>query len=228
MNADTPLRILIVEDEIKLAALLRDYLVNEGYEVELRDNGEGVVEAVRSDPPALILLDLMLPGVDGLTICRELRSFSQVPIIIESARVEEIDRLIGLEIGADDYICKPFKPREVVARVKAVLRRSLLGFAPPSLPGLQIDGDKMQATIDGHSLQLTQAEFRLLQTLVNQPRRIFSRQQLLDAIYDDYRVVSDRSIDSHIKNLRRKLASYLPDHDPIHSVYGVGYRLELP
>lgn len=227
MNSDKPLRVLIVEDEVKLAELLRDYLLNEGYEVEMRHSGDGVVDAVRNDPPAMVLLDLMLPGVDGLTICREVRVFSEVPIIMVTARVDEIDRLLGLELGADDYICKPFKPREVVARVKAVLRRSVLGFEKPLLSGLHLDTEKMEATVDGKPLTLTQAEFRLLQKLIDNPRRVFSRQQLLDAIYDDYRAVSDRSVDSHIKNLRHKLADAMPEQDPIRSVYGVGYKLEL-
>lgn len=228
MNSDKPMRILVVEDEVKLAELLRDYLLNDGYEVAMCHRGNGVVDVVRDHPPALILLDLMLPGVDGLTICREVRAFSEVPIIMVTARVDEIDRLLGLERGADDYICKPFKPREVVARVKAVLRRSAIGFDKPVLPGLHLDTAKMEATVDGKPLTLTQAEFRLLQKLVAQPRRVFSRQQLLNAIYDDYRVVSDRSVDSHIKNLRRKLVEHMPGGDPIHSVYGVGYKLELP
>ncbi len=227
MSSDKPLRVLIVEDEVKLAELLRDYLLNEGYEVEMRHSGNGVVDAVRNNPPAIILLDLMLPGVDGLTICREVRTFSDVSIIMVTARIDEIDRLLGLDLGADDYICKPFKPREVVARVKAVLRRSVLGFEKPLLPGLHLDAERVEATVDGKSLSLTQAEFRLLQKLVDNPRRVFSRQQLIDAIYDDYRVVSDRSIDSHVKNLRHKLAEVMPEQDPIQSVYGVGYKLEL-
>ncbi len=227
MNSDKPLRILIVEDEVKLAELLRDYLLNDGYEVEMRHSGDGVTDTVRNDPPAMILLDLMLPGVDGLTICRQVRAFSEVPIIMVTARVEEIDRLLGLEMGADDYICKPFKPREVVARVKAVLRRSAIGFEKPVLTGLHLDREKMEASVDGKPLALTQTEFRLLQKLVDNPRRVFSRQQLLDTIYDDYRVVSDRSIDSHVKNLRHKIAERIPEQDPIRSVYGVGYKLEL-
>lgn len=228
MNSDKPLQVLIVEDEVKLAELLRDYLLNEGYEVEMRHSGDGVVDAVRNNPPAMILLDLMLPGVDGLTICREVRAFSEVPIIMVTARIDEIDKLLGLDLGADDYICKPFKPREVVARVRAVLRRSTIGFEKPLLPGLHLDTERMEATFDGKSLTLTQAEFRLLQKLVDNPHRVFSRQQLIDAIYDDYRVVTDRSIDSHVKNLRHKLAEVMPEQDPIRSVYGVGYKLELP
>ncbi len=227
MSGDKQPRVLIVEDEVKLAELLRDYLLNEGYEVEMRHSGDGVVDAVRNDPPAMILLDLMLPGVDGLTICREVRAFSEVSIIMVTARVDEIDRLLGLELGADDYICKPFKPREVVARVKAVLRRSVSGFEKTLLPGLHLDTERMEASVNGKPLTLTQAEFRLLQKLVDNPRRVFSRQQLIDAIYDDYRVVSDRSVDSHIKNLRHKLAEAMPEQDPIRSVYGVGYKLEL-
>lgn len=220
-------QILLVEDEVELAELVRDYLLHEGYEVTMRHSGDGVIEAVRLNAPDMILLDLMLPGTDGMTICREVRRFSEVPIIMVTARVEEIDRLLGLELGADDYICKPFKPREVVARVKAVLRRTLLGTVKSGGKGLQLDTDTFTASYDANKLDLTTAEFRLLAALHSRPGRVFSRQELLDAIYDDYRDVNDRSVDSHIKNLRRKFAEHLSEGDTIHSVYGVGYKLEL-
>lgn len=224
MPPDSP--ILIVEDEPKLAALMRDYLIAAGYATQCLDNGLQVVPAVRASEPRLILLDLMLPGRDGLQVCQELRSFSAVPIIMITARVEEVDRLLGLDLGADDYICKPFSPREVVARVKAILRRSpqLLVTAPARL---LIDEDRYQASLDGVALDLTPLELRLLRTLAQSPGRVFSRDQLLDRIYSDHRVVTDRTVDSHIRNLRRKLEQVCPGEQLIESLYGVGYGFQL-
>ncbi|NHA13706.1 response regulator [Thioalkalivibrio sp. XN279] len=220
--------ILIVEDEPKLAALLAEYLQAAGFTARVLGDGNAVVPEVRSRPPALLLLDLMLPGRDGLAICRELRGFTQLPIIMVTARVEEIDRLLGLELGADDYICKPFSPREVVARVKAVLRRQGGGGAVQGGPvaGLNIEPQAWRAELDGHKLDLTPVEFRLLETLAAHPGRVFSRAALLERIYADHRVVSDRTVDSHVKNLRRKLGEAAPERELLHSVYGVGYRLE--
>jgi len=171
--------ILIVEDEPKLAALMRDYLEAAGYTTRCLDNGLHVVPAVRAHEPRLILLDLMLPGRDGMQLCQDLRGFSAVPIIMITARVEEVDRLLGLELGADDYICKPFSPREVVARVKAILRRSpqLLGTGAPRL---LIDEARYQASLDGIALDLTPLELRLLNTFARAAGRVFSRDQLLD------------------------------------------------
>ena len=174
-----------------------------------------------------MVLDLMLPGRGGLEICNETRSFSDVPIIMATARIEEIDRLIGLELGADDYLCKPYSPRELVARIKAIFRRIDFiqsGTATPT--GLEIDQDRMEVRFDGHKLNLTTVEFRLINYLAASPGRVFSRVQLLDKLYDDYRVVSDRTVDSHIKNLRKKLFDITPDRDVIKSIYGVGYKLE--
>ncbi|MBO4969414.1 MAG: winged helix-turn-helix domain-containing protein, partial [Pseudomonas sp.] len=176
--------------------------------------------------PRLILLDLMLPGRDGLEICKELRDFSAIPVIMITARVEEVDRLLGLDLGADDYICKPFSPREVVARVKAILRRSPQ-FEQVARARLQIDEAQYRASFDGVALDLTPVELRLLNTFARAPGRVFSRDQLLDKLYSDHRVVTDRTVDSHIRNLRRKLAQASPGHDPIQSLYGVGYKLEL-
>ncbi len=180
---------------------------------------------MRQHSPDLILLDLMLPGRDGLEICREIRTFSSVPIIMVTARIEEIDRLLGLELGADDYICKPFSPREVVARVKAVLRRSEKNSAS-QLTGLQLDEACYRATLDSVELDLTAVEFKLLQFLAVNPGRIYNRQQLMDRIYPDERIVSDRTIDSHIKKLRRKISDVSALKELIHSVYGVGYKFE--
>jgi two-component system, OmpR family, response regulator BaeR len=227
-----PAEILVVEDEPKLAALLVDYLHAAGFATRVIADGLEVVPAVRATPPALVLLDLMLPGRDGLEICRELRGFCAVPIIMVTARVEEIDRLLGLEMGADDYICKPYSPREVVARVRAVLRRQAQAGAraadpgAPPVPGLVIAPEAYRAVLDGMSLDLTPVEFRLLETLAASPGRVYSRAALLERLYDDHRIVSDRTVDSHVKNLRRKLGEAAPARDLIHSVYGVGYRLE--
>ncbi|WP_431703369.1 response regulator [Pseudomonas sp. BR20] len=224
MNDEQP--ILIVEDEPKLAALMRDYLEAAGYTTLSLDNGLHVVPAVHAHEPRLVLLDLMLPGRDGMQLCQDLRGFSAVPIIMITARVEEVDRLLGLELGADDYICKPFSPREVVARVKAILRRSPQ-LLDTSAPRLQIDEARYQASLDGITLDLTPLELRLLNTFARAAGRVFSRDQLLDHIYSDHRVVTDRTVDSHIRNLRRKLEQVCPRETPIESLYGVGYRFQL-
>jgi two-component system response regulator BaeR len=217
--------ILIVEDEQKLAQLLADYLKAAGYATHRIAEGTPVVDWVRTNAPTLILLDLMLPGRDGLDICREIRGFSAVPIIMTTARVEEIDRLLGLELGADDYVCKPYSPREVVARVKAVLRRTAV--APEHRTGLlELDEASLRARASGREVELTAVEFALLKTLYAAPGRIFSRDRLMDRIYRDHRIVSDRTIDSHVKKLRRKLAALVPERELVHSVYGVGYRYE--
>ena len=217
--------ILIVEDEEKLARLLADYLNQSGFETQWLADGLAVVPWVRSHMPDLILLDLMLPGKDGLEICKEIRSFSTVSIIMITARIEEIDRLLGLELGADDYICKPFSPREVVARVRSVLRRSG-GQMATSSQELILDILRHKATLHGHELDLTAVEFKLLNFLYSNPGRLYSRAQLMDRIYPDERVVSDRTIDSHVKKLRRKIAAVAPEMELIHSVYGVGYKFE--
>lgn len=221
-------QVLIVEDEPKIAGLLRDYLQQSHYKTHWIDNGDEVDEWFRNNNPDIVLLDLMLPGKDGLAVCRELRSHSQVPIIMVTARVDEIDRLLGLELGADDYICKPFSPREVVARVKALLRRVEMTRANPATAyhGLAIDKEKFSASCQGQVLDLTPVEFRLLALLASQPGRVFSRDQLMNKIYVDGRVVSDRTVDSHVKNLRQKLQDAVGTDDIIRSIYGVGYKLE--
>jgi two-component system response regulator BaeR len=220
--------VLIVEDEPKIAKLLQDYLQQLHYQTHWLDRGDAVDDWCKDNSPDIVLLDLMLPGKDGLTVCRELRSQSQVPIIMITARVDEIDRLLGLEIGADDYVCKPFSPREVVARVKALLRRTQMTKSDPTAAyrGLTVDDEKFSAAIDGHTLDLTPVEFRLLALLASQPGRVFSRDQLVNRIYLDGRVVSDRTVDSHVKNLRQKITDTIGSDDFIRSIYGVGYKLE--
>ncbi|MCP5196243.1 MAG: response regulator [Gammaproteobacteria bacterium] len=219
--------ILIVEDEPKIAQLLRDYLQAAGFQTQWLDHGDLVIEAIQCAAPDLLLLDLMLPGKDGLTLCRELRGFSDLPVIMVTARVEEIDRLLGLELGADDYICKPFSPREVVARVKVIFRRiDRINHASPET-GFAIDEERMQIRCGNRPLDLTPNEYRLLAILLRRPGRVYSRDVLLDQLYDASHDVSDRSIDSHIKNLRKKLAAIEPDRTLIHSIYGIGYKLEV-
>jgi len=217
--------ILIIEDEEQSAGVLADYLRLENYQTHLLTDGLPAVSWVRDHKPALILLDLMLPGKGGLDICKEIRSFSSVPIIMTTARVEEIDRLLGLELGADDYICKPYSPREVVARVKTVLRR-VANVSTPLDTGLKLDESCYRATLNGHDLHLTAAEFRLLNYLAAHPGRVYNRQQLLNNIYQDERALNDRAIDNYIKNLRKKISAVNKDCELIHSVYGAGYKFE--
>jgi two-component system response regulator BaeR len=222
--------ILVVEDEIKIAEILQDYLVKAGYRVFCLDRGDPVVSYVRQKQPALILLDLMLPGMDGMEVCREVRKISDVPIIMITARVEEMDRLLGLELGADDYICKPFSPREVVARVKAVLRRV---YAPPADKTLvagevTLIPETHQVLVGGHELKLTPCEYNLLKTLLSHPNRIFSRHELINIIQGYNFEGYERTIDSHIKNLRKKIAGCLPGKGVISTIYGVGYKLNAP
>ena len=218
-------RIVVIEDDATHAMLLADTLADEGFQADLVDNGAAAAARVREVNPAAVLLDVTLPGKDGFTVCREIRAFSTVPLIMITGRVEEIDRLLGLEIGADDYICKPFQPREVVARVRALLRRAIDWREPAGNDGpLWLDEAALGARWKGTRLDLTAVEFRLLKTFGANRGRVLSRTQLLDAIYVDYRIVSDRTVDSHVKNLRRKIAEACPGANPIESVYGVGYR----
>lgn len=216
--------ILIVEDEIHLAELLQDYLLREDYQVSMLHTGSGVVDYVRTHDIDLILLDLMLPGVDGLDICKSIRSFSQLPIIMTTARVDEIDRIIGLEIGADDYVCKPYSPRELVARVKVQLRR--IDPQSPDQQHLTLHGDSLNLAIGQHTIELTSVEFNLLEQLLNKPGRIYSRDQLMNAAYSDDRIVSDRTIDSHIKKIRQKIKQLDSQREYIHSIYGRGYKYD--
>jgi two-component system response regulator BaeR len=223
---NAPATILIVEDEEKIAGLLKDYLETVGgYRTHWVARGDEAVRAFEESKADLVLLDLMLPGISGLEVCKAIRARSQVPVIMVTALVEEIDRLLGLELGADDYICKPFSPREVVARVKAVLRRSARAAGERAHPGLQVDTGRHRASVNGITLKLSPVEFALLAHLSAHPGQVFSRDQLMDAIYSDYRVVSDRTVDTHVKNLRRKIADASPGIELIESVYGVGYRL---
>jgi two-component system response regulator BaeR len=227
MNAD----IFIVEDEPELAALVADYASAAGYRPTVFGDGALALDAIRRAPPALVVLDLMLPGLDGLSVCREVRGFSDVPIVMVTARVEEIDRLLGLETGADDYLCKPFSPRELMARIKAILRRA--GPAAAATPMVDVDAAARRIRIHGRALELTPTEYGILAALARRPGQVFSRAQLLDAARDssgnlDASLdVADRAIDSHVKNLRRKLDAVLPGVEAIHAIYGLGYRFDL-
>jgi two-component system response regulator BaeR len=218
--------ILIVEDEPKLALVMVDFLRASGYAPRWVANGLEVKAAVAKHMPQLIILDLMLPGRDGRDVCRDLRRESDVPIIMVTAQVEEVDRLLGLEIGADDYVCKPFSPLELVARVKAILRRARIEAQPESGP-LVLNEAQLQATYRGIAIELTAIEFRLLTTLASRPARVFSRNALMDQLYTDGRIVDDRTIDSHVKKIRRKFEAIAPGEEIVQSVYGAGFKLIL-
>ncbi len=222
--------IAIVEDEASIADILDAYLRREGFATQCLHTGSIAAAWLEANAPDLILMDLMLPEIDGLTLSRAVRGRGETPIIMVTARVEEIDRLLGLELGADDYICKPFSPREVVARVKAVLRRT--GTAAPAGAGagagaIEIDEAAMIVRLHGARVDLTPTEFRLFHALARRPGRVLSRANLLDAVSDRDKDVFDRSVDSHIKNLRRKLSAASGGEEIIHSIYGVGYRVEV-
>ncbi|MDO6567626.1 response regulator [Alteromonas sp. 1_MG-2023] len=227
----TQKHVLIVEDEDKIAQILVEFLALEGFTSTVLNEGTHVVDTVKKEAPAAIILDRMLPGMDGLTICKSLRRFSMVPIIMLTARVDEIDRLIGLEAGADDYVCKPFSAREVVARIQAVLRRSTQQISSDASTDklefrhIELDMSRFECAVDGKTIELTPVEFRLLKTMMTKPGVVYSRDQLMELAYEDGRVVSNRTIDSHMKNLRQKLMA--PEHtSPIHAVYGIGYKVQ--
>ena len=223
------MNIVIVEDEDKLAAILSDYLVKAGYTTHIIADGTIALQEIKLLNPELVLLDIMLPGTDGISLCRKIRKDSNVPIIMTTARAEEIDRLLGLESGADDYICKPYSPREVVARVKAVLRRGKDFPAQKTTDAnFSVNIEEAMVNISDKKIELTAVELKLLQTMADTPGRIYNRNQLMSRIYPDNRVVSDRTIDSHVKKLRQKLAALDAESEYIHSVYGLGYKFEYP
>tara|TARA_Y100000746_G_scaffold151332_1_gene129709 strand:- start:1211 stop:1882 length:672 start_codon:yes stop_codon:yes gene_type:complete len=220
--------VLIVEDEKKLADILIAYLNKEQFRVTHYESGNGVSDWVKNNQPNIILLDLMLPDVNGKDLCKEIRQFSTVPIIMVTAMIDEIDRLIGLELGADDYVCKPFSPKEVVARVKAVLRRSEGDFNQGEIyDAFEVNDETYSIKLHGDRLDLTPVEFRLLKMFIQSPGRVFNRDQILDNIFEDGRIVLDRTVDTHVKNLRHKLKTASPEHDYVRSVYGIGYSFEI-
>jgi two-component system alkaline phosphatase synthesis response regulator PhoP len=220
--------ILVVEDEMKIARLVRDYLQHAGFEVLVAGNGESALSSVRGAKPDLVVLDLGLPGRDGLDVTREIRRTSNLPIVILTARGEEADRIVGLELGADDYVVKPFSPRELVARIRAVLRRT-----DPSSGGVrevlragdvEVDLPRMRATVAGRPVELTPTEFELLAALVREPGRVFTRGQLLEALHGVSFESYERAIDAHVKNLRRKIEPEPGRPRYLLTVHGVGYR----
>jgi len=231
---------MVVEDEAELAELVADYLRQAGFEVEVYNQGQVAFNAIRRRPPDLLVLDVMLPGMDGITMCHAIRQSSELPIVMVTARSDELDRLMGFKLGVDDYLCKPFSPRELVARVQAVLRRQQLqqqvtGYAADSktnaFPVLALDEGRQRICYAGEPLSLTPYEYILLKVLMSQAGRVYTRAQLQDHLHSDNFDIADRVIDTHVKNLRRKLrdATARPDHhDWIPSVYGVGYRFEWP
>ena len=220
--------ILVVEDEMKIARLVRDYLEHAGFTVILAGDGGAAISAARGHRPDLIVLDLGLPGRDGLDVTRELRRTSGVPIVMLTARGDESDRIVGLELGADDYVVKPFSPKEVVARVRAVLRRTATARAGgPELlrvAGVEVDGPRMRVSVEGRPVELTPTEFQLLSTLVREPGRVFTRSQLLDAVHGVAFESYERAIDAHVKNIRKKIEPTPSRPRYVLTVHGVGYR----
>ena len=221
-------RILVVEDEMEIARVVRDYLLDAGYQVTVTGTGEAALANARGSRPDLVVLDLGLPGVDGLDVARELSATSRVPIVMLTARGDETDRIVGLELGADDYVVKPFSPKELVARVRAVLRRTtneaMLRERPIRAADVEIDPQRMRVTVSGRLVDLTPTEFQLLSALAREPGRVFTRGQLLDAIHGVAIESYERAIDAHVKNVRKKI-----EPDPrapryLLTVHGVGYR----
>lgn len=222
--------VLIVEDELKIAQILADFLAASGFETSMLHDGGQVIDYMHANKPDFILLDVMLPNKDGLTLCKEIRQFSDVPILMLTARVDEIDRLMGLGFGADDYVCKPFSAREVVARVQNILKR--VNNAERNSPatslhysGITLDEQKFLCQVNQTKIDLTPVEFNLLRTLMSRPGHVFSRATLMDNSYKDARIVSNRTIDSHMKNLRGKINTH-HQNEIIHTIYGIGYKLE--
>jgi DNA-binding response OmpR family regulator len=221
--------VLVVDDEPEIVRLVRDYLERAGFAVATAADGPEALRAAHRDRPDIVVLDLGLPGVDGLDVARELRRDGEVPIIMLTARTEEADRVAGLELGADDYVSKPFSPRELVARVRAVLRRTDIARAQGDVvragDGLVLDAVRMEATVDGRAVDLTATEFALLLHMARQPGRVFTRAQLLDAVHGVALESYERAIDAHVKNIRRKIESdpRAPRH--LQTVFGVGYRV---
>ena len=229
------MRVLVVDDEFQIVTVLRGYLEKAGFEVSSAHDGREALRMARSESPDLIVLDLMLPGLDGLDVCRTLRRESDVPIIMLTARVEETDKLIGLEIGADDYVTKPFSPREVVARVRAVLRRragSPTAIAPRNelidVGDLHLDVGRRLFRVGGSEVTLTQSEFEIMRAMMSTPGRVYSREQLLDITQGEAYPGYERSIDTHIKNLRRKIEPNTRKPQHIITVHRVGYKLAQP
>ncbi len=224
--------ILIVEDDRNIASLVATYLEREGFRTLVAHDGEQGLMLARRHQPVFVILDLMLPKVDGWAVCQQIRSYSDVPILMLTARGEEVDRVLGFALAADDYVVKPFSPRELVGRVKAILRRTQSAGRPSRLPlvheGLVLDPDKQKVTLDGRAVTLTPSEYRLLHILMSAPGRVFSRQQLLNHLQDRGQVVVERVIDVHVGKLRRKIEADAARPRYILTVRGTGYRFAEP
>ena len=227
MTALPKRRVLVVEDDAKIAQLLLDYLHSDGFEARSVADGRIALRQIEQSPPSIVILDLMLPGLDGISVCRAVRVFSDVPILMLTARIDEVDRLLGLDTGADDYVCKPFAPREVIARVRALLRRAQGRVKSSSRPW-EMDDASFRISWRGQCLPLTRIEFMMFRLLLSRPGRVYSRDQLLASVHDSQRDTSDRAIDTHVKNLRKKVQTVDPGCDCIASVYGIGYRFDIP
>jgi two-component system response regulator BaeR len=220
---DIPI-ILLVEDDEDIAEIVIMYMQRAGYEVHWIADGAEVVEWVKANNPALMLLDIDLPNKNGIDICKEVRVFSEMPIIMTTAKIEEVDRLLGLELGADDYVCKPYSTKELVARTKANLRR--LNKLPPPKETILANSKDYSISLEEVTIELTAIEFELFNLLFSNPNRIYNRSHIMDRVYNDYRDTSDRTVDSHIRNLRKKLKALPIEHDFIRSIYGAGYKYE--
>ncbi|HEY9109243.1 MAG TPA: response regulator [Roseateles sp.] len=230
MPASSRPLVLVVEDEAPIAELIHRHLDAAGFDVQHLSRGDAAESAVRAMAPAVVVLDVVLPGLNGVDVCRRLRAFSSAPVLMVTSKAAEADRLAGFDAGVDDYVCKPFSAAELVARVKALCRR---GSGPDDAPVVdesslvQVDTLRQCIRCRGQELDLTPQEYRLLSVMAQHPGRLFSRAQLLDLAYDDAAGVFDRAVDSHVKNIRKKLAALLPEHNLIRSVYGQGYRFEI-
>lgn len=221
--------VLLVEDEPRIAQLLIKYFELEGYEYTWLSSGEGVLEQVKLSTPDICILDLMLPETNGIELCKNIRKFSNLPIIMLTAKVDEVDKLIGFKVGADDYVCKPFSPKELMARIEALLKRSRFVQAPRAVwnhQDIELNENKYLVTVKGLKVSLTTNEFNLLKTLMQEPEKVFTRKELLLAVKQHELEIYERTIDTHIKNLRKKLADASGGENYIVSVYGLGYSLK--
>lgn len=215
--------VLIVEDEPELASLLQQFIENAGMSAHIIDNGLEPVDWIKQHTPDVVILDLMLPGKDGIQICQEVRAFSDIPIIIVTAKVDELDRLIGFETGANDYICKPYSAKELIARINSLIK---LYNRDSHVEVLVLDNNRCSIRLNDQEIELSNIEFNLFSLLYHHPGRIYNRESIITLIYQDYRVVSDRTVDSHIKNLRKKLSTLSNGTEYIRSIYGIGYKYD--
>jgi two-component system, OmpR family, alkaline phosphatase synthesis response regulator PhoP len=223
-------KILVIDDEEKIVTVLKAYLEQSGYQVVTAADGKAALTAFQREKPDFMILDLTLPGLDGLEVCRAVRRQSNIPILMLTARVEESDKLMGLELGADDYVVKPFSPREVVARVRTIFRRASGEAAQNEIirvGNLEIDMDQHTVLVEGHQVELTPTEFDILVVLARQPKRVFTRLQIMEQAQGNAFEGYERTIDAHIKNIRLKLEPNSKDPTYIHTVFGVGYKLEV-